>query len=112
MKYKLKKDQTFRMFGTGEVLSNDNITDEKVEAILKLQPELEGKIFIDTTKEEAPALPPAPPASIDDELNALTKKDLHAKYFELTGKAADEKANKEALVALVKAELEAKAALG
>lgn len=104
-RYSLPNGKAFRPFGLGLVITNDNITDEMVENLLKTNPDA-AKVFIDA--EAAPEGESEP----GDGLDALTKKELHAKYVELSGKAADEKLNKEALLALVRDEVAAKALLG
>jgi hypothetical protein len=104
-RYSLPAGKHYRAFGMSEVFTNENITDKKVEALFKVRPQAK-KAFIDSeaqTKEDKAG---------PDELEVLTKKELHAKYAELAGKPADEKLNKEALLALVQGEVDAKAALG
>jgi hypothetical protein len=103
-RYSLPDGQSYRPFGIGEVYTNDNIDDEKVERLLKANPDAR-KVFIDA--EAKPAEDPKP-----SDLDALTKKELHAKYAELTGKSADEKLNKAELVELVQYEIDAAALLG
>lgn len=100
-RYKLPDGMEYRPFGLADVYTNDNITDERVEKLLKLRPAA-AKVFIDAkeTKDQKP-----------DE-DKRTKKELLARYAELTGKTPDEKANRAELLELVKAEEEAAAKLG
>jgi len=106
-RYSLPNGTSYRPFGIGEVYTNDNIDDEKVERLFKVNPEAK-KVFIDAEAKPADGGEHAQP----DDLEALTKKELHAKYVELTGSAADEKLNKDNLLTLVREEVAAKALLG
>lgn len=109
-RYSLPEGQTYRPFGSSEVVTNQNITDELVEQLIKADPSHK-KAFIDSEgqvkKDENKAN-----GFEASEISKLTKKELHAKYVELTGKAADEKLNHPALVLLVTTEMNAKALLG
>jgi hypothetical protein len=108
-RYSLPHGKAYRPFNSGEVITNDNITDEIVEAILKTSPEAK-KVFLDSENQGSPEQPTAGNGAED--FSKLTKKELHAKYVELTGKAADEKLNHAGLLALVNFEIEAAGALG
>lgn len=112
-RYSLPEGKTYRPFGSSEVITNQNITDKMVESLIKQDPN-HAKAFIDA--EAKPAAPKKDEntgtGSEASDISKLTKKELHAKYAELAGKAADEKLNHPALVALVKGEMDAKALLG
>lgn len=100
-RYKLPEGMQYRPFGVADVYTNENLTDEKVEALFKVVPEAK-KVFIDTKaeKKEAP------------KEDTRTKKELVKAYHDLTGQAPDDKLNKEELLKLVQAEEEARKALG
>lgn len=101
-------NKSYRPFGSGQVLTNDNLTDEIAASIIEKNPASK-KMFIDAQ---------AGPAEVEEDLTGeavelvkLTKKQLEAKYLELTQKSAPNGLNHEKLVALVAAELEAKNAI-
>jgi hypothetical protein len=110
-RYSLPKGSTYRPFGSPEVYTNENITDEIVESLIKAEPNV-AKVFIDS---QAPVVttPPTDPTGDPDgekaiDLEKLTKKELAQKYAELTGKSIDpDKTNKSQLIIDVQKEIDA-----
>ena len=102
-------------FGAQEAITRKNISDEVVADLVERFPKLLGSVFIDSEATDESTEPKAPVSQqkpAEQPLERTSKADLHKKYFQLTGKAADDKLNHAGLVALVSKEIEAAKLLG
>lgn len=102
-------------FGSVEAITPTTINDEVVADLIAKFPKLAGRVFIDSEADgqRQEVKPPEAPEGLGDKpLERTSKADLHKTYFQLTGKAADQKLNHPELVALVAKEIEAAKLLG
>lgn len=102
-RYHLPEGKTIRVFGTGTVLNNDNLTDKVVEDLIKKNAGYK-KVFIDSEADEEDS-------SSESELSKLTVAKLKGLYEEVTGQAPEGKPTKAELIEMIEAEQAAKAAL-
>lgn len=86
-RYMLPEGKAYRPFGMGVVYTNDNLTDEIVESLIKANPTVK-KVFIDLGEQGAKA--PAQPGSQDEDPTGPTLEELKKRYKEATGEDVPE----------------------